>query len=262
MVEKPRLKALYHQIQSVGIHLNQSGCVLYSDENSLAEFNGVYVLGVNPGGDGEDPGLETLAESMEFINTREGENYNSFFDDNWRGRGPGVEPLQRRMTRLLGALLLPNNEVVTKHDSDEVHIALQQNGLLRRTLCTNLIFYRTRNEGGIPEEDVWEDQCWPVHEYLIRQHQPTVILCFGSRPYHYILSEPNRQVLSKGYGMAGHGVFKWRVAKLRLFGYECVILSVPHLSKYDVDKLVDTGFYQHPLVQTAISALAKRNNVN
>ena len=135
----------------------QDGCgkVLYSSINTLKK-GPVYLLGYNPGG---DPAKEfmTLAEHV----SQSPPDWNEYVDAEWMPRGircPAGQALLQRRVRWL----------------------LEQLGLQTREVCaSNLIFGRSKSQADLSNEQMLADCCWPIHEWIMEQVQPRMILCIG-----------------------------------------------------------------------------------
>lgn len=139
--------------------LRQSGAVLFSSRETLRPGR-FYLLGLNPGG---VPNRETIGDSLTALHRY---TKNAYLDEVWAGCPKGEAPIQVRV-RTLAAWL----------------------GLGTRKLCaSNLVFRRTRGDSGLdwPRD---ADSCWPVHELVLGQVNPDVILAFGNgnvSPYGYL----------------------------------------------------------------------------
>lgn len=146
--------------------LTRSGRVFYCGRKTLLQpTSKIYLLGLNPGGDPDKMQDKSIkSDLIETLNKRP-ENYSAYLDDNWEGRPKGQAPLQRRVSHLF-----------RKIDRD-----------LRETLSSNLIFARSRIAGDISIEfNYLAEQCWPMHEMLLRQHSFDAIVCLGHQTADFL----------------------------------------------------------------------------
>lgn len=143
-----------------------SGSIFYTGYGTLLKPNGVYLLGINPGGSKE----KTLNVEEQFEELLKGKDcfYNAYKDEDW-GKNNG---LQRAVEGAFKKLNL----------------------CLRETCGSNLIFERT---GGIKElKNKYKDKINDYYNYQISIHDyiinniinPSVIISFGGAPYK-VLSE-------------------------------------------------------------------------
>ena len=135
--------------------LDQSGAFLYSSHDTIRPGE-VYLLGLNPGGQGGP----SLKERLDTLLSRE---ENAYLDEAWDNGGgsykPGEAPLQQRVNWLLSQL-----------GSDT-----------RDVLSTNLIFMQSRDASGVSIEHA--KLCWPVHEALLSIVRPSIILTIGNSSF-------------------------------------------------------------------------------
>jgi hypothetical protein len=205
MVGDTMKQALLQRLTDAGIQ-DWCGKVLYSGTNTLKP-GPVYMLGFNPGG---DPAKEpmTLAEHVE----QSPPDWNEYIDAPWMPRGvkqpPGRALLQCRVRWLLEKLELKPREVC----------------------ASNLIFGRSRRAEDLPNKQVLVDRCWPVHQWIMEQVQPRMILGIGGAELTGYLTKKAR-VRFIGHYPSGHG--NWTCRALEWNGIRLVV--VPHLSLYAID---------------------------
>lgn len=198
----------------------EKGCILYSGRESLEQQGGIYFMGLNPGGSADDPKAESIECNLNKVLVDEPKDFNVYWDENWRKHG--YSPLQVRVHYLLKKLL--GSEDVAK-----------------KTLCTNLIFFPTRRESGLNGlKEALAEECWPVHQWLLKQRKPKAIVTFGRFPFSYLLDKGNGK--EEDFFLAGHGNWTVRHAKITLEGHQYLLIGLPHLSLYAInkDKHLDT----------------------
>ena len=190
--------------RALGGICDRSGAILYSSHTTLKPGD-VYLLGFNPGGEGGSP-------LRECINGMLHSDVNAYLDESWENRNgvwaPGEAPLQKRVSWLLERVI----------------------GNPREVCATNLIFVRSRLAANISYELV--QQCWPVHEAILRIVQPKLIVAFGNSaksPYSYLRS------IFGGSGKefpSGHGNWALKGFESTLNGRDIYVAGLPHLSRY------------------------------
>jgi hypothetical protein len=186
--------------------LHRIGGILYSAADTLSQGD-IYVLGLNPGGDGGP----TIAQDLDALATK---TDNCYLDESWENKikryNPGQAPLQLRLNWLINAL---------GYD-------------LRRVCASNIIFMKSRDARGLhyPGD---ADLCWPVHERILRVVRPKVILTFGNSfslsPYAYLLQ---RLAASDHAMSSGHGSWKCRGFETKMDNRRLFVVGIPHLSRY------------------------------
>jgi hypothetical protein len=197
--------------------LDRSGRVLYSSVDTLKPGD-LYLLGLNPGPDRDGIDGRDIAENLERLPR---ESTNCYLDGCWDPGRPGQDKLQRRVVWLLDSL-----------------------GYDPRGICaSNLIFMRSAGEHdcGYPQS---ADICWPVHRRILSIVKPKMILCFGGLPFEYLLHLPGGVAAVETFP-SGHFTWQCRAALKQVAGRWVAIVSVPHLSRYDIiGKLSVVGWIQ------------------
>lgn len=178
--------------------LARSGSVLYSSASTLRKGN-YYLLGVNPGG--ENDGTNTIRQSLALLPSNA---TNAYLDEPWEPYEKGRHPLQR------------NVQALFRHLGQEP----------RDVCASNLIFNRSRREGrsgGFPAAE----ECWPVHEMILRVVQPLVVITFGRLPFEFLTSKWR---LQKGDARpAGHANWSCQIGSST---NNPLVIGLPHLSIY------------------------------
>jgi hypothetical protein len=191
-------------MEQVGL-LDAPGAVLYSAAETLRP-GPVYLLGLNPGGSGN----ETLRDSI--AASRRGNN--AYLDEAWTPGGHtqpiGCSTLQRRIQHLCAAMHLNTRDVP----------------------ASNLVFTRSTRTGTHLNFGEALQLCRPVHDIFIGTIQPRYLMTFGSianfREAVSITSIEERSA-EHGQWMAYRGEARWGDHRLA-FG------NVPHMSLWASDK--------------------------
>jgi len=184
--------------------LEQSGAFIYSSHDTIRPGE-IYLLGLNPGGEGGP----SLGERLATLLSRE---ENAYLDEAWDNGGgsykPGGAPLQMRVGWLLSQLGVDT----------------------RNVLSTNLIFMQSTNASGVCIEQA--KLCWPVHEALLSIVRPRVILTFGNSsfsPYGFLHTLYGG---SQRYAPSGHGNWSLKGFNAHMPWGEVFVAGLPHLSRY------------------------------
>lgn len=194
--------------------LDKSGSVLYSSFETIrpGEF---YLLGLNPGGDPIKQEKDTIRKHLEAL---PGNTNNAYTDEYWGPYQEGLKgdaPLQIRLRYLFDKF-----------------------GFDIRNICaSNLIFLRSHDGGGSGYPKT-ADRCWGVHEKIINIVKPRCIIAFGNSsvsPYQYIYNKfkPDCDVQSI---KSGHGKWLCKVFRTSILGLNVVVVGLPHMSRYAIDK--------------------------
>ena len=185
--------------------LDRTGSILYSAVDTLSPGD-IYILGLNPGGNGGP----TIAEHLESLPEKRN---NAYIDECWDNKaadyGLGKAPLQRRLKCLMDCL-----------------------GYDLRSICaSNLVFMKTHDARGLdfPRD---ADTCWPIHERILAIVHPKLILAFGNSrvsPYHYLFERfgDKEEAIP-----SGHGKWRCRGFDTKMNGRKVYVVGLPHLSRY------------------------------
>ena len=143
--------------------MNQSGLVFYSGRAAFQPPAQIYLMGINPGGD-RGLGAEIIGDhSLSVVNAKP-ERWSSY-RDKWSCKGPGAEPMQRRIYHMFRQLGID----------------------LELTPSSNLIFVRSNNADALRSEfRRLADSCWPFHHAVVDRLRPRVILCMGEMCGGYV----------------------------------------------------------------------------
>lgn len=124
---------------------DRSGSVFYAGREAFETPGGLYLLGLNPGGDPVALQDGTVRRDTQWVVREAPANLSRYRDEEW-GAPPGTSPLQRRVLHLLETLGLDAGTIPS----------------------SNLVFARSRQETGIsPELPRLIDACWPFHQAVI-----------------------------------------------------------------------------------------------
>lgn len=131
-----------------------AGAVLASGGDTLVK-GPLYVMALNPGGSANDePG--SVLDSIHKL--RSLEPFNDWTASGYGKRGR-FTPFQLRIQTVFEAL-----------EADSV-----------QTLCTNSLFLKERRASGLEKPwQNWWDTYWPVHQRMLAEVQPKVIVCLGN----------------------------------------------------------------------------------
>lgn len=153
--------------------LNESGSVFFSGYGTLLKPNGVYLIGINPGGDPKEikttaaDSLDGLLKKMDEDQREEIKLYyhaydNAYLDEYW-GKG--------------------NFQNNAKEAFEELKLCL------RKTCISNIIFQRTKSKNDIYAIETTRNAYVQCHDYIINEIiKPSVIIAVGNDPY-YALKE-------------------------------------------------------------------------
>ena len=167
--------------------LSRSGKVFYSGRRAFTSHSGLYVLGVNPGGDPANHDTETVGAHTEALLSSYPEDWSAYRDESWRGFAPGSYGMAPRVLHLLAALGLNPGDIP----------------------CSNLVFVRSSREADIGDEIIsLADQCWTLHAHAIDRLAPRVVLCFGKTAGNYVRRRVGANTLTAEFIEQNHR--RWR----------------------------------------------------
>lgn len=204
MIEKENLISLGKE--NLKLILERQGELIYSSHESLKKGD-VYLLGLNPGGEG----FITIKEHLDKLLVK---TTNSYLDESWKNEitewPMGQAPLQKRVDFLLTEL-----------------------GYKTREVCaSNLIFITSKSSNEINYG--LAGYCWRFHELLLDIIRPKIILCFGISDvssYSFLLS----LYMGKETKIeSGHGKWNCRTFTTIMEGRKTTIIGIPHLSYYNI----------------------------
>jgi hypothetical protein len=213
------LSGLFQKLEETGL-ADFPGKLLYSGIGTLCS-GPLYVLGYNPGG---DPNIENDSTKDDLRKLAEKcPNWNEYIDAIWgahrRRWGPGDAPMQRRLCSLLRGI-----------------------GLCVRTVCaSNLIFVRSRRASSLKNRAQLAEDCWSVHQFILKQVRPKGMLSIGDDAFKFILRRGTPLSATQHF-QSGHASWRCRAARVQLGTQSMAIVSVPHLAIYAIDhhpKVID-----------------------
>lgn len=179
--------------------LDSPGAVLYSSSETVKP-GPVYLMGLNPGGEGE----WSLRDNL--LSARQGKN--AYLDEEWenrRGRyALGMAPLQLRVAAVCERLGIP----------------------VRNVPASNLVFTRSRDVGAHKGFQAAISLCAPVHTMLFQTIQPKLLFTFGS--IDWIKKAADSIVYESK--KARHGSWDAHRGRIKIFGQDMQFANVPHMS--------------------------------
>ena len=145
--------------------LNESGSVFYSGRAAFSGHKALYILGLNPGGDPAKQKTETVGSHVSKVLNEKPDRWSEYGDESWGGAPTGRKGMQPRILHLLRKLRLEPGEVPS----------------------SNIVFVRSKGESSITDRfDDLAGKCWPLHQTVIRDLRPRVILCLGGRAGRFV----------------------------------------------------------------------------
>ena len=215
------------------LHLSETmqqtpGSVLYTPLSNVKAAS-VYIMGLNPGGHPADrptPIIDSLAPA-------EGESF--YTHECWQKHCAEPQPC----SHLVGGKLRADAQV--PHQSRMHEIAKTFDMALINVVCCNAIFGKSEGLGTLKAQTgfsarEWWSACWPVHQYLLKQVRPGVIITLGYGEHSSAFGLLRREaghVPHRPIGEVGVGGGRTFDAKLPLGGgdvLEVAIVGVPHPS--------------------------------
>jgi hypothetical protein len=137
-----------------------SGSVFNSGSDAFRQPGpGLYLLGLNPGGDPEKHVEQTIEAHLRELPTHP-DNWCAHRDQSWDNRPPGTAGMQPRILHVLHRLGLDPGLVPS----------------------SNIIFERTRTQidlGPTSQARSLAQKCWPMHAAVIQALEIRTIVCFG-----------------------------------------------------------------------------------
>ncbi len=136
-----------------------SGSVFYSGRAAFTGIKRLYILGFNPGGDPIAQRNETIRSHTQSVLKEKADRWSEYSCESWKGKAPSCGGIQPRVIHLIQTLGFDPCDIP----------------------ASNAIFVRTKNERSICSPKKLADLCWPVHQEVIANIQPCLILCMGRR---------------------------------------------------------------------------------
>jgi len=216
------IELIREKLKEIGFS-NEPGAILYSGNETIKKGK-FYFLGANPGGHSDQKvGKHPDTVENQLLRKNTSSDFNEYFDARWQIRGrepslPGKALLQRRIKFLF----------------DQINVAL------REVLSTNLVFVRSAT---LEEFHLsWNDaarECWKIHEILLSEVCPEIIITYGSEANEYIKdkmvieSEEYFEVVSLNeskYFSITQGILELKNKQIKI-----KLISAPHLSRFKID---------------------------
>ncbi|ESQ75032.1 uracil-DNA glycosylase family protein [Asticcacaulis sp. AC402] len=157
---------------------NESGLVFYSGRAAFEGTPPIYLIGASPGGDRGLEIEELVHDETQKALQNPNRFWSSYLDATWSARGPGQEPMQKRLAHMFESLGID----------------------LRHIPSSNLIFSRSRSIAEIGADfDRLASLCWPFHQAVIDQLKPRIVLCMGDDAGSYVRKKLNARQLLDHY---------------------------------------------------------------
>jgi len=138
--------------------LNKSGAVFYSGKSAFSSKFGIYILGINPGGNPDSLKDITVSWHTEQVLKSKPDRWSEYSHESWHGAKPGTRGMQPRV----------------------LHLIKNTGYKPECTPASNLVFLRSRRESDIKSDlSNLANDCWHFHQAVIEELQPKVIICFG-----------------------------------------------------------------------------------
>ncbi len=136
-----------------------SGKVFYSGRKAFEEFSPVYILGINPGGRPSKIVDETVGKHTDKVLSRKKRDWSAYRDEKWAPKGPGSNPMQKRVRNLCCKIGVDIGEVP----------------------ASNVIFNWSRTISKLRQSDVncMVEVCWPFHQRVIDTLGVRIVVCLG-----------------------------------------------------------------------------------
>ena len=206
--------------------LPQPGMVFFSGRRAFSTKRGIYLLGINPGGD-HKRFTRSVQDHTKLVLSDKPEDWSEYRDEEWGKSEAGAKPFQKRVCYLFKQAGYSPGEVPS----------------------SNLIFQRSRNVGELRGDfNLLAEECWPFHEAVITELEPKVIVCLGGRvrdwvcqklsanvPVETYTEANNRKLVSRSYsnkegvavvGLAHPGRVAWNRKSSDPTGLVCNALSM------------------------------------
>lgn len=143
-----------------------SGAVFNSGRDAYSGSSGLYLLGLNPGGDPAKHVRETVEFHTDKVLSRPS-NWCEHRDEPWDQRPPGTAGMQPRVLHVLRGLQLDPGRVPS----------------------SNVVFVRTKGQAQIASDfGRLAALCWPLHSAVIESLQVRTVLCFGKAAGNFVRS--------------------------------------------------------------------------
>jgi len=137
--------------------IQRSGGLFYSGPRAFEKKCPLYILGLNPGGSPTEMANATIQQHISQWRSIS-QPWSEYVDVSWQNKEPGTYGLQPRMKHLFANLGID----------------------LRAVPASNCVFVRSIDETALAAEKArLFEQCWPVHDAVIRSLGVHTILCLG-----------------------------------------------------------------------------------
>ncbi len=200
------------------------GEVVYGPASSLRRGK-FYVLGLNPGGEGQLSPTGTAHTVGSHLGLMLDRSIHSVWDEDWiKGMEPdparfGAHRYQRGLAEILRRLGVGEEEK-------------------RQVFTSNLIFTTTPTAAHLRDDfEALAELCWAAHELFLDVVRPEVVICVGNggkhSAYGWVLAKLASGAREERFRVIGHQVSTY-VASGTLGGRQVKVLGLPHLSRFNV----------------------------
>jgi hypothetical protein len=190
--------------------LDRNGRFLYSGANTLRRGK-IYLLGHNPGGEPEKFKGKDVRFDVENLSRQ---TSCAYLDEEWGGKKPGENKLQKRVIWLIKQLGFD----------------------IKKVCASNLIFARSGSVAKLHNFRKLADLCWPAHEFILHIVQPKLLIVFGNSPispFNYLERKAKNKIATQTHP-SRHGNWRCRLFHGELANLKVTVIGLPHLSRFNV----------------------------
>jgi len=216
------LDQIISKVNEIGI-ANEPGSILYSGDETVCKGD-IYFMGANPGGHSDQFSNEiedTVKNQLErkYVSS----SFNEYFDAQWQRSGGNATPAGQALLQKRIKFLFQNLELN-----------------LKKTLSTNLVFVRSPTlEKFHLDWNEAANRCWAVHEILLEEVMPRIMIVFGDEARLYVETKMiiQEEEVFEVKSQNEIKFFHYRKGMIPIKGKSkpLVLLSTPHLSRYKID---------------------------
>ena len=205
--------------------LDKSGKVFYSGRAAFSGKKSLYILGLNPGGDPEKLGNDSIEAHTEWVSTTAPEVWSAYRDERWMGKEPGCHGLQPRLLHMFRSVGLQPGAVPS----------------------SNLVFVRSRRETGIKSAfEQLANLSWPFHRFVIEALGPKVILCLGRSAGDYVRRQTG--ALQPYAVFTEHNNRRWQSTAYRsVHGLKVIVATHPSVADWTAAQTDPTALVRDAL---------------
>lgn len=170
--------------------MGQPGEVFFGSRDSLNESNGIAIVGLNPGGNGQ---LSTIRENLDnYEKNIKRDDFSGYLDQCWHEpEFSEYRTCEKCETSLKekGIVHQVRHQRMIKEIADEVG---ENYFNLRRTISTNAIWVQTRSatklrellkKQGTNTRDIFKEKYFKIFNYIFAECKIDFVLCLGNGAY-------------------------------------------------------------------------------